>query len=274
MPAARTVRVRRGLGLAPALFGLALALALAAPATPAHATRPFRFTESAVALPPGGVRIEEGISRARWDGGVKVYALETEVSYSLYANLDLEVEAPWVVAGGSGASLDDGVGDVVTKAKINFLKERAAIPLTLSGLVGVKFPTGPDVASTGEADVQIAALASKVIGPAQVHGNLSYTFVGDSTANPSNDVLGMSVAVAVDTPVEFLTGVGEFIWEENRVRGTDDRVELGGGAVYRVAPRVALDAMLSFGLNSGRAPQGGAAETTIALGVTWDAGRL
>lgn len=271
MPAARTVRVRRGRGVVLALVGIAF---LASTPTPAHATRPFLFTESAVALPPGGVRLEEGLARARFDRGFKLYALSTDVSYSLYANLDLEAEVPWVVAGGGGASLDDGFGDIVTKAKINFLKERAAIPLTLSGLIGVKFPTGPDVASTGEADVQIAALASKVIGPAAVHGNLSYTFVGDSSANPSDNVLGVSVALAVDTPVEFLAGVGELIWEQNRVRGADDRMEMAGGAVYRVGPRVALDAMLSFGLNAGRGPQGGAPDTTVAVGVTWDAGRL
>jgi Putative MetA-pathway of phenol degradation len=276
MPAARKVRVRRGLAVAPAVVAIALVLplTLAATPTPAHATRPFRVTESAVALPPGGVRVEEGLSRARWDGGLKLYSLETEVSYSLYANLDLEVEAPWVVAGGGGAGLEDGLGDVVTKAKINFVKERAAIPLTLSGLVGVKFPTGPSTVSTDQADVQLAALASKVIGPAQVHGNLSYTFVGDSSTYPANNVLGLSVGVAVDTPVEFLTGVAELIWEENRVRGTDDRTELAGGAVYRLGPRVALDALLSFGLNSGRGPQAGAADTTVAFGLTWDAGRL
>jgi len=272
MPASRTVRARRAPVVVLAVA--ALTLGLAAAATPAHATRPFRYTESAVSLPPGGVRLEEGMSRARWDSGLKVYALETEVSYSLYANLDLEVEAPWVVAGGGGARFDDGLGDVVTKAKINFVKERAAIPLTLSGLIGVKFPTGPDNVSTDEADVQIAALASKVIGPAQVHGNLSYTFVGDSQSNPANDALGLAVAVAVQTPVEFLKGIGEFVWEEARARGGNDRQEITGGAVYRVAPRVALDATLSFGLNTGSPPQSGAPDTTFAVGVTWDAGRL
>lgn len=272
MPAARTERARRGV-VAP-VAAVALVLALAATAVPAHATRPFRVTESAVALPPGGVRVEEGISRARWDNGTKLYALETEISYSLYANLDLEVEAPWVVAGGGGAGFDDGLGDVVTKAKINFVKERAAIPLTVSGLIGVKFPTGPDAVSTDEADVQLAALASKVIGPAAVHGNLSYTVVGDSSANPSNDVLGLAVGVTAETPVEFLTGVGELVWEENRAVGGKDYLEATGGAVYRLTPRVAVDATLSFGLNSGRPPQSGAPDTTVAFGVTWDAGRL
>jgi hypothetical protein len=269
MPAARTGRARRGPVVALAAVVLALSTAV-----PAHATRPFRVTESAVALPPGGVRVEEGISRARWDNGTKLYALETEISYSLYANLDLEVEAPWVVVGGGGAGLDDGIGDVVTKAKINFVKERAAVPLTVSGLIGVKFPTGPNAISTDEPDVQLAALASKVLGGTAVHGNLSYTIVGDSSSNPSNDVFGLAVGVAVDTPVEFLTGVGEFVWEENRAVGGKDYLEATGGAVYRITPRVALDATLSFGLNSGRPPQSGAPDTTVAFGVTWDAGRL
>jgi hypothetical protein len=271
MPAARTERARRGLVVALAAVALGLVLATA---VPAHATRPFRVTESAVALPPGGVRVEEGVSRTRWDSGLKVYALETEVSYSLYANLDLEVEAPWIVAGGGGAKFEDGIGDVTTKAKINFVKERAAIPLTLSGLIGVKFPTGPDNVSTDEADVQMAALASKVIGPAQVHGNLSYTFVGDSAGRPSNDVLGIALAMAVDTPVEFLKGVGEFAWEQARAKGGDDKVQMTGGAVYRLNPRIAVDATLTLGVNPDRGPNSGAPESIVALGVTWDAGRL
>lgn len=280
MPPSRTRRVRLGTTRIPRrAFCTALRLALAGAfvalvATPAHATRPFRVTESAVALQPGGVLLEEGLSRERWGNGVRVYALTSELSYSLYANLDLEAEVPWVVAGGGGGSFDDGLGDIRTKAKINFLKERAASPLTVSGLIGVKFPTGTDQVSSDEVDVQLAALASKSIGPAAVHGNLSYTFVGGSSGRSTDDVLGLSVGVEAKTPVDGLSGVGEFIWEQARIPGRDDRLEVMGGAVYRIGPRVTVDASLSIGFGSGQPPYEGAPDSTLMAGLTWDVGRL
>jgi hypothetical protein len=264
-------RLRAARGPLPALAGALGAVLLAltgAPAPAEAATRPYAITESAVALPPGGMRLEAGLSREDWDNGTKIYAYTAEFSYSLYANLDLEVEVPWVVAGRTGA-FDDGFGDIRGRAKINFVKERAAIPLTLSGLVEVKFPTGDALVSTEEADVRLAGLATKAFGPMVVHGNLFYTFVGDG-AQPLKNVLGLSLGLAAKTPVEGLTGVGEFIWEQARVSGTDPRLELLGGARYALTERLSVDGTLRAGFASGVPPAEGAPDYTLAFGLTWD----
>jgi hypothetical protein len=261
---------RRLAALAAALG--ATLLGLAGTAVPAHAaTRPYAITESAVALPPGGMRLEAGLSREDWDSGHRLYAYTAEFSYSLYANLDLEVEVPWVVAGKTGA-FDDGFGDIRGRAKINFVKERPAIPLTLSGLVEVKFPTGDALVSSEEADVRLAGLASKVFGPAVVHGNLWYTFVGDG-AQPLKNVLGLSLGVAAKTPVEGLTGIGEFIWEQPRVAGTDPRLQLVGGAQYALTQRLSIDGSLRLGFGTGVLPNEGSPDYTLAAGLTWDLNR-
>jgi hypothetical protein len=266
-----TARISRA-HLIPALLVLLLAAPLLSAAPAAAASRPFAITESAVALPPGGARLEAGLSREDWDNGLTVYAFAVELSYSLYANLDLELEVPWVVAGASGA-FDDGFGDTRARAKINFLKERAANPLTLSGLLEVKFPTGDRLVSSDEADVRLAGLASKTFGPAQVHGNLFYTFVGDPSGVSLKNVLGLSVGASVQTPMENLLGVGEFIWEQARLSGGDDRLELMGGGQYAVADGLAVDATLRLGFASNSAPSvGGAPDYTLGVGLTWDLG--
>jgi|GEM_PF-808519 len=251
------------------LLGLALST-LALPA-PAHAaSRPYAVTENAVALPPGGMRLEAGLSRERWDNDVRVYALTAEFSYSLYANLDLEVEVPWAVAGRSGA-FDDGLGDIRTRAKINFVKERVAIPLTLSGLVEVKFPTGFSLISSEEADVRLAGLATKAFGPITVHGNLFYTFVGGDQAGRSlRDVPGLSVGVEGQTPLDGTTALGEFIWERARVPGTDPRLEVMGGARHAVTSYMSADFTVRLGFGSGNQPSEGAPDYTVAAGLTWD----
>jgi len=274
-PRTRAARPRRnrvlGGALGAALAGLTLTLALA-PEPARAATRPYAITESAVALPPGGMRLEAGVSREAWDNDTRVYALTTEFSYSLYANLDLELEVPWVVAGNRG-SFKDGVGDVRARAKINFVKERAAIPLTLSGLLEVKFPTGNALVSSQEADVRMAGLATKAFGPVTVHGNLFYTFVGDPSGQSLDNVVGMSVALESVTPLEDLTGLGEFIWEQARAAGRDDRVEVMGGGRYALTPRVDVDGTLRVGFASGTPPGGGAPDYTVAFGLTWNLGK-
>jgi hypothetical protein len=275
IPRTRAARLRRTGALGGAL-GVVLAVFTLAPALnpePAlAATRPFAITESAVALPSGGMRLEAGLSREDWDNHTRIYALSTEFSYSLYANLDLEVEVPWVAAG-NRSGFKDGFGDVRARAKINFVKERAAIPLTLSGLVEVKFPTGNTLVSSQEADVRMAGLATKDFGPVTVHGNLFYTFVGDPSGQALNNVVGVSVGLEADTPLDDLTGVGEFIWEQARVPGRDDRLEVMGGGRYALTPGVSLDGTLRVGFDSGLPPGGGAPNYTVAFGFSWDLGR-
>lgn len=234
----------------------------------AHATRPFTQTESAVALPPGGVRVEMGLAHESWDSRDKVYLMKGELSYSLYANLDLEVEVPFVVVGPT--PFGDGIGDTWTKAKVNFVKGRAANPLSLSGLIGVRFPTGDSVTGMKDTDLLLSALASKAFGPVMAHANMFYTFVGSPPGVVLNDTLGVSVGLEVDTPVDQLAAIGEFIWEEERVPGADERMEATGGAIYRIADGIRADVVTRIGFGTGSRPYVGAPDFGLNFGVTFD----
>ena len=252
-------------------FGWAVGLfTLVAVWTPdvAHATRPFIHTESAVALPPGGVRVEMGLGHESWDNGDKVYQMTGELSYSLYANLDLEVEVPFVVVG--PIPYGDGIGDIWTKAKVNFVKGRAANPLSLSGLIGIRFPTGDTVTGMKDTDLLLSALASKAFGPVVAHANLFYTFVGNPPGVPLDDALGISVGLEVDTPFDQLAAIGEFIWEEERVPGADERMEAAGGATYRITDGIRADVITRIGFGTGNRPYVGAPDFGLNFGVTFD----
>jgi len=244
-------------------------LVLALSAVPAQATRPFIITEDAVALAPGSARLEVGLQHANWAKGQRVYALLTEFSYSLYANLDLEIEVPYEVVGGGGLGFSDGLGDMTAKAKINFVKERAANPLTLSGLVGIKFPTSSAATGTTEVDVRLAALASKRFGPVAAHANLAYTFLGSDGSSDLNDIIGVSIAMAMKTPLKQVTGVSEIFWQESPTTGLKDRLEIMGGATRDISPKLKIDGAVRVGLTRGAPPNDGASDYSLTAGLTF-----
>jgi len=249
--------------LATCVTGLALLIL----ALPAHATRPFTETESAVALSPGSTKVEIGLAHEEWGRGDNVYALKGEFSYSLYANLDLELEVPYEVSGGS-APFADGIGDTWAKAKINFVKERAANPLTLSGLLGVRFPTGDGATGTDEVDVSLVALASKPFAGVTAHANLSYIFVGDDGALDLDDVFGIAIGLEFDTGYRNIRGVGELVWEQSR-QNTGERIELLGGAVYPLSESMQLDAAARLGLEPGAPPNDAGPDLGITVGLSF-----
>ncbi len=242
----------------------------------ALATRPFVSTESAVALPRSGARLEMGQAYENWNRGDRIYSWLTEFSYSFYGNLDLEVEVPWnVVGGGPGPDqFSDGLGDLRAKAKINFVKGRAANPLALSGQFSVKFPTGSGVTTSDEVDVRLAGLASKGFGPALVHANLSYTFVGDNGALNINDAWGIALGTLVETRIDGLSAVGEFFWDQARLAGEESRLEMMGGGVLQLTPRLKLDAVIRIGLKPGAPPSDGAPDYSLGVGFSYDIPQL
>ncbi|MDH4230238.1 MAG: hypothetical protein OEW11_10935 [Nitrospirota bacterium] len=259
----------------PASILLAALTLSGALATPAHATRPYATTEDAATLPPGAMRAELAFNNEDW-GAIHANALDASISYSLYSNLDLEVELPYLVVGGTvpgGASAyADGIGDVWTKAKINFMKERAADPLTVSGQIGVKFPTGDRITGSGKADVRLAGLASKTFGEVSAHGNLFYTFVGGSVAGQQlNNVPGVSLGLETTVGTK-VSGVLELDWEKARLPVGDNRTEFGLGMVTHVSDGLDLDMMLRKGVGSSIYPYGGSPDWALTFGMTYTTG--
>jgi len=249
---------------------LVLVLTALLPAAALAASRPYAVTEEARTLPPKGIRLEAGVTREDWDTGNKFYALTAELTGNLYPNLDVEASVPWAIAGGA-ARLNDGFGDIRTRAKLNFARERDAFPVSLSGMVELKFPTGIDLVSTGETDVRLVGLAGKDLGNAKLDGNVFYTFVGEGTGQSFRNVAGFSAGAQVQTPVDGLTGLGEFAWEQSRTRGDSAPFSFLGGGRYAVSPRLALDFGLLIGWGAGPVPVPGTHQRGLAgtFGLTW-----
>lgn len=237
------------------------------------ATRPYIVTESALTLPPGGMRLEFGETRDDWDAGTIFYVHTAELTYNVLSDLDLEASIPWVMAAGdTGAK--DGPGDIRARAKLRLAGPGAAFPTAVSALLEVKLPTGISQVSTQQADYTVAGLATQVAGPVTVDGNLFYTFVGQpSSGRNLRNVAGLSVGLVYRTPVKHLSGVGEFTWERSRLPGERAPIAFVAGARYAIAPRLTLDANFLVGYGWGPLPppkyerglSGG-------VGLTWDIG--
>jgi hypothetical protein len=268
-PRPRTARDRADAALAILATLVLLGLAFP-PARAGAASRPYFVTESARTLPHGGMRLELGETRDDWDTGNKYYARTAEFTANLLSSLDLEASIPWVVAGGS-VPLNDGPGDIHARVKLRLTAP--ARPLTVSGLLDVKFPTGVDLVSTQQRDYRVAALATRGLGPVTLDGNLAYTLVGEGAGQNFRNVAGFSVGLDSPTPVARLSGVGELVWEQSRVPGGKASIAFVVGTRYAVTPRVALDANFLVGYGSGPLP-GNDHQRGLSggVGLTWDIG--
>lgn len=255
-----------------ALATLVLLGAVFLPAPAQAASRPYYVTESALTLAPGGMRLELGETRDDWDAGNKIYTRTAEFTYNALPGLDVEASIPWVVAGG-GDPLNDGMGDIRARAKVRLAGPVPAFPVTVSGMVEIKFPTGIDLVSTGQRDYRVLGLATRALGPVTLDGNLSYTVVGEGSGKNLRNVAGLSVGLVSRTPVARLSGIGEIAWEQSRLSGERAPVAFVAGVRYAVTPHLALDANFLIGYGWGPLPppkyerglSGG-------VGLTWDIG--
>lgn len=229
-------------------------------APPAHASRPYLSTESAVPIERGKSRLEVGFFHERdlIDNKANGYALTGELTYGLINNLDFEVEVPYrflrVTNERDGLEDEDGLGDLQLKSKIRFIKGREANPLSIAGQLIVKFPTCDknkklDRDCTGEPDVGLLAIASKEFFPVMVHLNVGYTFVGNPGGATLDDAYNYSLAFDLQTAYEPVRVVSELAGAASRIPEADsDLLALLVGVMYGVDLDKFVDLAFSIGL--------------------------
>lgn len=225
---------------------------------PAHASRPYLSTESAVPIERGKSRLELGFFNERSDSKISGYALMGELTSGLINNLDFEVEVPYrflrVTNERDGLEDEDGLGDLKLKFKIRFIKGRVANPLSLSGQLIVKFPTCDKEKAlardcTEEPDVGLLAIASKEFFPVLVHLNVGYTFVGNPDGVTLDDAYNYSLAFDLQTAYEPVRVVSELAGETSRHPEADsDLLALLLGVIYGVDLNKFVDLAFSIGL--------------------------
>ena len=79
--------------------------------------------------------------------------------------------------------IENGGGDLLLGGKFALV----ANALSLFGQLKVPTASAEDGRGTGGTDITIGAAGSLVSGPVGVHGNASYTFVGDGNGNGRSD---------------------------------------------------------------------------------------
>jgi hypothetical protein len=145
-------------------------------------------TESARLLEPGhyefGTAFEFQTSR-----NGEEYALPMAFEAGLYKHLELMIEpVPFTSIHPSKGKSATGIGDVEATVTYLVLEEKGALPAM--GLAAeVKFPTARDFRiGSREFDYRLYFVASKRVGPVDLHFNIGYNIIGQppgtTTQNP------------------------------------------------------------------------------------------
>jgi len=219
------------------------------------AQRPFLATESAIPVDRGAYRLETGIVANRYSAGTRGITFNTSLRYGLIQNLEIDFELPYLFFEDKGDHLEH-IGDVLLKTKVRFLKGRIANPLSLAGMLVIKFPSAGKLAffrpeATGEADVGIWALASKEFDLTMVHVNFGYILIGNPAFEDRED------------QVRYSLGIERGFWDSNSVlfaelsgssevddAAPNETLVFAGGFSYEADLDIFLDASGGVGMTS------------------------
>src|SRR6202022_329848 len=145
-------------------------------------------TETARVLKPGRVEVGTAFEFQTSPAGEE-YALPMAIEFGVFPRVEALIEpVPFTSIQPKGGTSATGVGDLETTLTCLVVEEEKYIPaLAIAG--EVKFPTaGTAQIGSGEYDYRVYAIASKRLGPVDVHANFGYNIIGSppgvSTRNP------------------------------------------------------------------------------------------
>lgn len=240
---------------APEWISLAVFLMVSFLPALAFAQRPFIATESAVPVDRGAYRLETGIITNRYAAGSRGMIFNTSFRYGLIQNLEIDFELPYLFFEDKGDHVDH-FGDVLLKSKVRFLKGRVANPLSLAGMLVIKFPSAGKLEvfrpeATGEADVGIWAIASKEFDLTTAHINFGYILIGNPAFEDRED------------QVRYSLGIEHGFWDTNSVLFAElsgrsevddaspkDTMVVAGGFSYEADLDLFIDGSIGFGLTN------------------------
>lgn len=157
---------------------------------------------------------------------------------------------------------DGGLGDLVVGTKWNPLSEERWF--VSHALVFVtKFPTADRDVGTGQFDYDLTYIASKTLAERwSAHLNVGYTWVGDTSDEPLEDIFhaGIAVGWSVHDRVEL---VSEVYTDVLVGRERDSALAIAGGARWNAFGSWVFDALVGMGL-AGEAP-----DWRVTVGFTW-----
>jgi hypothetical protein len=151
-------------------------------------------TETARVLSPGHVEVGSAFEFQTSPAGQE-YALPMAIEFGVLPRLEALIEPVAVTSiHPKGQTSATGVGDLEATLTYLVVEEKQIVPaMAIAG--EIKFPTaGNRQIGSGEYDYRIYAIASKRIGPVDVHANFGYNIIGSppdvSTRNPIDVEVG------------------------------------------------------------------------------------
>jgi hypothetical protein len=177
-------------------------------------------TETARLLPQGRWEVSAAFEFQKAPDGKEV-ASPLAIAVGLMEGLELLVEpVPYTKIAPSDESAAIGVGDTEVTLQYLLIKEKAAIPaIAIAG--EVKIPTARStVIGSREWDYRIYAIASKRIGPVDVHLNVGFNIIGEPVGVKTRNPWDVSLAAEWFVHPKFDI-IGEVTYVGSALRSED-----------------------------------------------------
>jgi len=177
-------------------------------------------TESARLLPQGRWEFSAAFEFQTASDG-KEYATPLAIAVGLMDRLELLVEpVPYTKIAPSDESGAHGVGDTEVTLQYLLIKEKPVIPaIAIAG--EIKIPTArAKIIGSQEWDYRIYGIASKRIGPVDVHLNLGFNIIGEPTGVKTRNPWDVSLAAEWFVHPKFDI-IGEVTYVGSSLRSED-----------------------------------------------------
>jgi len=202
------------------------------------AARPL-YTEDAGVTPRGELYLESGLLLLSNRDNTGVKELSTAFKYGFGKNLDLSAEIPYL-SKYSDEDNYDGLANGTVKFKYNFIKDLASFQIGyLAGDPHSDFAT--------HSDLNAMLIYSSILDDLSYNLNFGYTFDGDRSGAPLEDIIIYNVSIAKPMN-ESINLMGEVQYSRDTL--IDYIVgEFALGLNYKLNDDCTLDTALGCGLN-------------------------
>ncbi|MBI2167023.1 MAG: transporter [Candidatus Omnitrophica bacterium] len=222
-----------------------------------YAGRPFA-TEDAGVAGRWVFQLEEGIQYADKNQDEE-FSLTTTPILGLTDRLEVSADFPASFLRPEEGKNVEGWSDISLITKTQIFPEKEFIPAALLKIV-VKFANGNEAKGlgSGDEDVQLVGVVSKMIKNLTVHGNAGYAFVGDDKDEALRDYLIYGVASEYKLSDRWKVA-GELYGEKGGHFDADasnhHRLNPLVGLTFQVSPNVLLDLAWRAGLTNNEKPE-------------------
>lgn len=227
---------------------------------PCYAGRPLT-TEDAGVADKGDFQLEVAADYTEQDNNDKNYLLIFTPIYGITETMELSIEAPYIFIRPEKGHNGQGFSDINVVLKTLIIPERGTNPAFLLK-TQIKLSNGDDGKGlgSGDEDVGLVAVISKVLEPFIIHANAGYTFVGEKTDDSLKDY--MLYGIACEYYLNGKVRIAGELYGEN-----DSHFDAGAfkhhilnpliGLTYQLSEKLVLDMAFKIGIASGKKPEYG-----------------